>query len=359
VTTNGTTVDFGYDGLGRRVRKTVSGVTTGYLYAGADLLMELDGNGNASTEYAYWPSVDAPFAMSKGGQTYYFAQDPTGNNITGLIRASDNSVQASYAYTPFGAQRSGTFDNVGNSLQFAARQYDSTTKLLYFRARYYDPQVGRFISEDPLGLGGGINPYVYAGNDPVNGSDPLGLDGNDGCPEGWHREVVTVEKRIVNDECFLNGGASVGPPAPSDRGTSAPRGGATAPAGGTGGSRSTPRRGTTQGETTPGPHDRWTACVADQSLNGAIKGAVLFGLAGAREGLLVAPFWGRRTAVISDIVVSLSGSPELVPVITEPATLVGEAAAILYYGGMGAYKGAKAGAALQGIAYGAVLKCGN
>jgi RHS repeat-associated protein len=176
VTTNGTTVTFGYDGLGRRVRKTVNGATTGYLYAGQDLFMDLDASGNPVTEYAYWPSVDAPFAMAKSGQTYYFTQDPTSNNIAGLVRASDNSLQAYYAYTPFGAQRSGSFDNVGNSLQFAARQYDAETGLLYFRARYYDPQFGRFVSEDPIGLNGGINPYVYALNDPLNGSDPYGLD---------------------------------------------------------------------------------------------------------------------------------------------------------------------------------------
>jgi RHS repeat-associated protein len=181
VTTNGTTVTFGYDGLGRRVRKTVNGTAIGYLYTGADLYMEVDGSGNPVTEYAYWPSVDAPFAMSKGGQTYYFTQDPTAKNITSLIRASDNSVQAAYYYTPFGTQRSGGFDYVGNSLQFAGRQYDSETGLLYFRARYYDPQFGRFVSEDPIGLNGGINPYVYASNDPINGSDPFGLDG---CEDG-------------------------------------------------------------------------------------------------------------------------------------------------------------------------------
>jgi RHS repeat-associated protein len=181
VTTNGTTTTFGYDGLGRRVRKSVNGgATTGYLYSGDNLYLELDSNGNPVTEYAYWPSVDAPNAISKGGQSYYLTQDPQSANITSVVRASDNSVQASYDYTPFGTLRSGWFDNVGNSLQFAARQYDTETGLIYFRARYYDPQVARFVSEDPLGLGGGINPYVYAGNDPINASDPSGLAVEDG-----------------------------------------------------------------------------------------------------------------------------------------------------------------------------------
>ena len=50
----------------------------------------------------------------------------------------------------------------------------SETGLYYMRARYYDPQLGRFVSEDPIGLAGGINAYVYAGDNPVNGRDPSG-----------------------------------------------------------------------------------------------------------------------------------------------------------------------------------------
>ena len=63
-----------------------------------------------------------------------------------------------------------------NPVGFTGREYDSETKLYFYRARYYDPQLGRFLSEDPIGLAGGINPYAYAGNDPVNHKDPYGLD---------------------------------------------------------------------------------------------------------------------------------------------------------------------------------------
>jgi RHS repeat-associated protein len=230
VTTNGTLVTFGYDGLGRRVRKSVSGgSTTGYLYSGDDLYMELDSGGSPVTEYAYWPSIDSPLAISRGGQTYYLTQDPAGRNITGVVRASDNSIQASYDYAPFGTLRSGSFDNLGNSLQFAARPYDSETGLSFFRARYYDPQIGRFISEDPIGLAGGINPYVFAANDPINGADPSGLDGNDGCPDGWHRETVTYGGTLVSDECFQNpvtGGENQNP---SNRGSDNPPPGPSSP----------------------------------------------------------------------------------------------------------------------------------
>ena len=73
----------------------------------------------------------------------------------------------------------------------AARYLDTETGLDHDRARYYDPSLARFISEDPIGLAGGINPYAYAGNDPVNGTDPSGLltqVGPGGC-ESW-QEVV-------------------------------------------------------------------------------------------------------------------------------------------------------------------------
>jgi RHS repeat-associated protein len=59
-------------------------------------------------------------------------------------------------------------------LRLAGQQYDQGSRLYYMRARYYDPQLGRFLSEDPIGISGGINLYAYAGNDPVNHYDPSG-----------------------------------------------------------------------------------------------------------------------------------------------------------------------------------------
>jgi len=58
---------------------------------------------------------------------------------------------------------------------YTGREFDYDTNLYYYRARYYDPKAGRFITRDPIGFGGGTNFYAYVGNNPVNGTDPYGL----------------------------------------------------------------------------------------------------------------------------------------------------------------------------------------
>jgi RHS repeat-associated protein len=60
-------------------------------------------------------------------------------------------------------------------LQYTGRENDGATGLYYYRARYYSPQLDRFIAEDPIGLGGGTNYYAYADGDPLSAMDPLGL----------------------------------------------------------------------------------------------------------------------------------------------------------------------------------------
>jgi len=62
-----------------------------------------------------------------------------------------------------------------NPYQFTGRQYDSETGLYYYRARYYNVEIGRFIQPDPIGYNDGMNMYVYVGNNPVVYTDPMGL----------------------------------------------------------------------------------------------------------------------------------------------------------------------------------------
>lgn len=174
VTSNGVTTSYGYDGLGRRVRKTVNGVTQKFLYDGDNLVMKLSAEGIRQLEFSYYPGVDNPHSVreSATGNIYYYATSQPGNVIALVNRF--NQVVNRYEYTPFGQEISKT-EQVVQPFQFAGRELDSETGLYYNRARYYDPSVARFISEDPIGLAGGVNQYAYAESDPLNAADPYGL----------------------------------------------------------------------------------------------------------------------------------------------------------------------------------------
>lgn len=171
--TFGGTTEYGYDGLGRRVRKTVNGVTTRYLLDGDRVLAETNGSGAPLAMYSYYPGVDRPHAMLRSNKRYYFAQDLQGN-VIGLIDSVGNVVQT-YNYTPYGEAVDDMGVSVVNPYRYKGREWDAEARLYYMRARYYDPMLGRFISDDPIGLDGGINPAMFVAGDPVGRLDPSGL----------------------------------------------------------------------------------------------------------------------------------------------------------------------------------------
>jgi RHS repeat-associated protein len=147
------------------------------------LAAELDASGNPIRTYRYWPGIDQPHSMvpwvnGQKGTVQFYALDLPSRNVRGLFNAS-SAVTARYHYGPFGEPQGAT--GTSQPLRFAARELDATAGLYYVRARWYDAGMGRFISEDPIGLAGGINNYAYAANDPVNLSDPTGLWA---CPPG-------------------------------------------------------------------------------------------------------------------------------------------------------------------------------
>ena len=87
------------------------------------------------------------------------------------------AIAATYTYDSFGFMTAST-GSATNWFRYTGRQFDSTGGLYYYRARYYDPTTGRFLSEDPIRFKGGVNFYAYVGNDPVNRTDPFGLSPN-------------------------------------------------------------------------------------------------------------------------------------------------------------------------------------
>jgi len=165
--------NYTYDGWGRRIRTVApDGSTVEYLHDGENLVAELDVSGNRLREYTYFPGIDSPHSMRSGGKIYYYVMDGLGN-VNGLADTAGTLVNT-YRYDDWGKLVAGTSESVYNPLRFKAREHDEGTGLIFMRARYYYPSIRRFISEDPIGLAGGINLYTFSGNDPVNNADPTG-----------------------------------------------------------------------------------------------------------------------------------------------------------------------------------------
>jgi len=109
--------------------------------------------------------------MRRDSTDSYYLYDGLGS--VRQVTNSSKDVTDSYIYEAFGALVAST-GSTENTRKFTGEDYDATSSLLYLRARYYDPDVGRFISRDPIGVIGGINLYGYCGNNPVNWVDPDG-----------------------------------------------------------------------------------------------------------------------------------------------------------------------------------------
>src|SRR6185437_10933981 len=86
---------------------------------------------------------------------------------------SESRTRTKYTYDSFG-KLTATNGSLTNPFRYTGREFDSETGLYYYRARYYDPTTGRFLSEDPIEFKGGINFYTYVGNNAPNLTDPEG-----------------------------------------------------------------------------------------------------------------------------------------------------------------------------------------
>ncbi len=198
-------IEFVYDALGRRVSKKLSTSdgtnwspvkATLFVYDGNRLLAELDAmQTNAVIRTYVWGNDlsgsfgDAggvtgllSYTTKSGGQfqTQYFSYDDNGN-VTALISAASGAISARYQYSPFGktlyADESAATDN---PIRFSTKYVDSESGLLYYGSRYYNPDVGRWISRDRGEEENGANLFGFVSNDPVKFVDVLGRNQVDG-----------------------------------------------------------------------------------------------------------------------------------------------------------------------------------
>jgi RHS repeat-associated protein len=164
-----TTATYRYDALGRRITKTIGTQVTRYVYDGADILLEYSGTTLAG-RYTHGPGVDEILSVRRGTTASYAQTDALG---TVIRTVSSSGATASYQYDSFGRilSQAGTPQT---PYAFSGREFDAESGLYYYRARYYDPRLGRFISEDPNGIAAGMNLYAYAANNPGVLRDPSG-----------------------------------------------------------------------------------------------------------------------------------------------------------------------------------------
>ncbi|GID93187.1 hypothetical protein Adi01nite_25990 [Amorphoplanes digitatis] len=156
-----------YDAFGRRAERTVGATGTTTVSDGADPVQERSG---ARTTDLMAGGTDEWFSRRDAAGQRTYLTDLTGSTVA--LGDSAGALRAEYAYDPHGVQTR-TGEATTNRFTWTGRERDDFG-LSYHRARYYDPELQRFISEDPIGPAGGLNLYAYAGNSPTNATDPSG-----------------------------------------------------------------------------------------------------------------------------------------------------------------------------------------
>ena len=174
--TNGGTTTFKYDPFGRRIQKISPNFTSIFVYDGPNLIETLNGSGNEVASYAQTQKIDEALAELRSSTTDYYLADGLGS-ITSLS-VSSGALANTYTYDSFGILTA-SIGTARNYFEYTGRDFDPETSLNFYRSRYYDPTIGRFLNEDPIRwFSGTADFYGYVHNDPVGMVDPLGLRGS-------------------------------------------------------------------------------------------------------------------------------------------------------------------------------------
>ena len=194
----GNTASFTYDPFGRRATKSNIGTGTTFLYDGANAVQEVIGGTNTANSLS--GGIDEVFQRTDSAGARSFLTDALGSTLA--LTESSGTVQTSYSFEPFG-NTTATGSATTNSFAYTGRELDAGN-LYFYRARYYNPGLQRFISEGPIGFIGGINKYVYVLNSATNFNDPSGLDKKErsgGCPPvPPHLDRMNVDQNIAEEE---------------------------------------------------------------------------------------------------------------------------------------------------------------
>ena len=195
-------IEYAYDAAGRRIEKKVDGTTqVKYVYDGDHIIAEYNNAGTLLRKYVHGPCVDEPICMIEASGTYagthYYHYDALGSCVA-MTNSAGNVTQL-YEYSVYGQVAASDADHP-NRFMFTGREFDKDTGLYYYRARYYHPEIGRFLQTDPIGYSDGMNWYAYCGNRPGVLADPSGMASG----FSFSRYVTTINGAVYSEFLQFN-----------------------------------------------------------------------------------------------------------------------------------------------------------
>lgn len=171
---SGTSATLAYDAEGRLRQSVVTAGTAATLhkaYDGVDLVAEYAAAGTLQSRWVHGPGVDEPLVDYEGATTAsksWLYADHLGSIVATADATGTNT--AVYSYGPYGEPNTTT----GQRFRYTGQQLIGGLDLYYYKARFYDPKLGRFLQTDPIGTQDDMNLYAYVGGNPINYSDPTG-----------------------------------------------------------------------------------------------------------------------------------------------------------------------------------------
>ncbi len=209
VSEGGVTVEFFHDASGRRIMELVNGSATQLICDGDNLIAEYS-DGSLLAQYVHNDGIDRPVQIVAEGNEHWYQTDLVGS-VRLLTNQTGNEV-VNYRYTPFGEMAATPAGGPYNPLGYTARRLDLTLGTYDYRARQYDPELGRFLQRDPKVMVDGTNLYSYTSNNPLSYLDMFGTNRKESeimmenlqnsinlfidsfTVESWQRKVVNFSK---------------------------------------------------------------------------------------------------------------------------------------------------------------------